>query len=99
MVVNAESSYRRNAALNGAHWLVGAAVTVTAAVIATLCAIVFAATMAVVVVIVGGAVGAWAAAARLRAPKLQRAKAGPVTLEARKVGHAWVAYGWDQSTR
>lgn len=97
MVLNADRIDRRNPAVTGAHWLVGAAVTLTAAVIATILAIVFAATMAVVVVIVGGALGAWAAVARLRAPKLQRAKAsGPMTLDARKVGHAWVAYGWDQ---
>lgn len=27
------------------------------------------------------------------------AEADPQVLEARKVGHAWVAYGWDQPTR
>ncbi len=89
---------RRNPALTGAHWLMGVAVTLTAAVVATLMAIVFAATMAVALVIVGGAIGAWAVAFRFkRGPRLQRATPQPVVLEARKVGHSWVAYGWDRS--
>ncbi len=87
---------RRNPAITGAHWLMGVAVTLSAAVVATVLAIVFAATMAVVTVIVGGALAAWAVAFRLRRPRLQPAPARPVVLEARKVGHRWVAYGWDQ---
>jgi hypothetical protein len=97
MVANPAYIGRRNPALTGAHWLMGAAVTLSAAVVATVLAIVFAATMAVVTVIVGGALAAWAVAFRLRRPQV--AVARPVTLEARKVGHAWVAYGWDQNGR
>lgn len=100
MVADPARLARRNPALTGAHWLMGAAVTLTAAVVATLLAIVFAATMALALVIVGGAIGAWAVAFRFkRGPRLQHAAAQPVVLEARKVGHAWVAYGWDRSAR
>ncbi len=90
---------RRNPALTGAHWLVGVAATLTAAVIATVLAIVFAATMAVITVVVGAVLAAWAVAHRLSHGPRVKAAAPPVTLEARKVGHAWVAYGWDQSAR
>jgi heme/copper-type cytochrome/quinol oxidase subunit 2 len=100
MVANPAYIGRRNPALTGAHWLMGAAVTLSAAVVATVLAIVFAATMAVITVIVGGALAAWAVAFRLRRrPTPQPAVARPVVLEARKVGHAWVAYGWDQSAQ
>jgi len=99
MVADPARLGRRNPALTGAHWLRAATVTVSAAVLATILAIVFAATMAVITVVVGAVLAAWAVAFRVgRAPKLQQA-AQPVTLEARKVGHAWVAYGWDRSAR
>jgi len=98
MVANPAYIGRRNPALSGAHWLVGAAVTLSAAVIATVLAIVFAATMALVTVVVGGVLATWAVAFRMRR-RPQVATARPVVLEARKVGHAWVAYGWDQGGR
>jgi Flp pilus assembly protein TadB len=87
---------RRNPALTGAHWLMGVAVTLSAAVVATVLAVVFAATLAVIAVVVGGALAVWAVAFRATRPKLQQAVARPPVLEARKVGHSWVAYGWDQ---
>ena len=31
-----------------------------------------------------------------RMGRRRTATAGPVVLDARKVGHAWVAYGWDE---
>jgi len=76
-----------------------AAATVSAAVLATVLAIVFAATLAVITVVVGGVLTAWAVAYRLGQGAKLQAQAPSVTLEARKVGHAWVAYGWDQSAR
>lgn len=87
----------RNPALTGAQWLAGAAVTLSAAFLAVVLAVVFAATIAVIAVVVGAALAVWAIGFRIsRRPALQKAAARPVTLEARKVGHAWVAYGWDQ---
>ncbi len=96
MVADPARYDRRNPALTGAHWLVGVAVPLSAAVVATGLAVVFAATLAVVAVVVGGALAAWAVAFRFSRPKLQPAVVRPPVLEARKVGHAWVAYGWDQ---
>ncbi len=99
MVANSARLERRNPAMSGAQWLMAAAATLSAAVLATVLAIVFAATMAVITVVVGAVLSAWAVAFRLgQGPKVQAAPQ-PVTLEARKVGHAWVAYGWDQSAR
>ncbi len=34
-----------------------------------------------------------------RMGRRRTATAGPVVLDARKVGHAWVAYGWDEPRR
>ncbi len=100
MVADPARLGRRNPALTGAHWLIGVSATLVAALVATMLAIVFAATMAVITVVVGGALAAWAVAHRLsHAPRMRPAAARPVTLEARKVGHAWVAYGWDQNAR
>jgi Flp pilus assembly protein TadB len=94
MVADSVHIDRRNPALSGAQWLVGAAATLCAAALATVLALVFAATMAVAAVIVGGALAAWAVAFRMRrATRLRSSTVGPVVLEARKVGHAWVAYG------
>ena len=96
MVAQPARLRHRNPALTGAHWLAGAAVTLSAALLATVFAVVFAATMAVISVILGAALAVWAIAFRVSRPRLQPAAARLVTLEARKVGHAWVAYGWDQ---
>ncbi len=87
-------------ALIGAQGVVAACVTLSAAVIAAALAVVFAATMAVVVVMTGAVLAVWALAFRLtRRRPVVRAARGPVTLEARKVGHAWITYGWDQAGR
>jgi len=86
-------------ALSSAHGLAAACATLSAAVVAAVLAVVFAATMAVIVVVAGAILAVWALAFRLtRRPAPSTAK-GPVTLEARKVGHAWVTYGWDQGGR
>ncbi len=97
MVADPARYDRSNPALGGAHWLIGAAVTLSAAVLATVLAVVFAATMAVVTVVVGGVLGAWAVAFRFSRQRPRRAVARPPVIEARKVGHAWVAYGWDEA--
>lgn len=90
---------RRHPALMGAHWLMAAAATLSAALLASILAVVFAATLAVIAVVVAVVLAVWAVAFRLNRRQRPRAAVGPVTLEARKVGHAWVAYGWDQGTR
>ena len=99
MVADPARYDRRNSravgpAVTGAQWLMGAAVTMSAAVVATILTVVFAATLAVAAVVMGGALAVWAVAVRFARPRLEPARA-PV-IEARKVGHAWVAYGWDQ---
>ncbi len=91
---------RRNPALGGVSWFIGAVLTVLAAASAVVLAVVFAATVAVVTVVAGGLLAAWAMMWKMRrVPQLQPAAAGPVILDARKVGHSWVAYGWDQAPR
>lgn len=99
MVAQSARLGHRNPALTGAQWLAGAAVTLSAAALAVVLAVVFAATVAVISVVLGAALAVWAIGVRVSRPRLQPAAARPVTLEARKVGHAWVAYGWDQSAR
>lgn len=100
MVADPSRFDRANPALSGFHWLVGGVVTVTAAMVATLLALVFAATVALGAVIVGGALAAWAVAFRVRkATRLRPASTRTMVIEARKVGHSWVAYGWDQTAR
>jgi predicted MFS family arabinose efflux permease len=73
-------------------WVTGAAATVAAVVLGSVLALVFAATLAFVLVLAAGFLALLAVAWRLRRP---RPVSGPV-IEARKVGHSWVAYGWDQ---
>lgn len=88
---------RRRSAFSGLSWFAGAVLTVAAASAAVVLAMVFAATLALVSVVAGGLLAAWAMVWKMRrAPVLQRAASGPVILDARKVGHSWVAYGWEQ---
>ena len=54
--------------------------------------LVFAATLAVAVVLAGALFALYALAVRA---KRGRREGGPVLIEARRVGHSWVAYGWD----
>ena len=89
---------RRNPAFSGVSWFVGAALTVLVAIGAVVLAVVFAATVALVTVVAGGLIAAWAMVWKIRrVPVLQRASTRPVILDARKVGHSWVAYGWDRA--
>jgi membrane protein implicated in regulation of membrane protease activity len=79
--------------------LSGALATIAALAIGSVLALVFAATLAVVAVLAVLLLALAALAWRFRQPALRR---GPQTggdapvIEAHKVGHSWVAYGWDQ---
>ena len=86
---------RRNAIQTAIAALTGALVTVAAGVLAAILAVVFAATMAVVMVLATGLLALSAAAWKLRRRPAMRG----AVIEARKVGHSWVAYGWDQAPR
>lgn len=98
MAVDADRPDRRHPILGGANWLVGGLVTVVAGVLATLLAVVFAATVALAAVLVSGALAVWAVAFRVqKATRFRPAATGAVVIEARKFGHGWVAYGWDQA--
>lgn len=65
----------------------GALATLAAVVLAAVLTLVFAATLAVVVVLSTALIGLYALTHR-------RTSRG-VLIEARRVGHSWVAYGWD----
>ena len=78
----------------GLGW-VAALASGAAVILATILTLVFAATLAVVVVLAGALFALYALAVRARRSRAQ----GPVLLEARRVGHSWVAYGWDRRTR
>ncbi len=79
-------------------WIVGGFAMIGAVVLGSVLALVFAATLAFVLLVAAAAVTFIAVAWRIRRlPAAQKGavEAGPV-IEARKVGHSWVAYGWDQ---
>ncbi len=81
-------------ARTGLGW-VAACATGAAAILAGILTLVFAATLAVAVVLAGALFALYALAVRARRSR----RDGPVLLEARRVGHSWVAYGWDQRSR
>ena len=76
----------------GLSWIAGSLATVAAVVLAAVLTLVFAATMAVILVLAAGFVGAWMLAHRAR----RAHQAQGALIEARKVGHSWVAYGLDR---
>jgi hypothetical protein len=80
----------REMAWRGLSWIGGALATVAAVVLAAVLTVVFAATMAVIFVLTSALVGLYAVTHRQRRG---------VLIEARKVGHSWVAYSWDQRPR
>ena len=88
-------SSRRSGGVAGAglRWIGGAVATVAAVTIAAVLTVVFAATLAVIFVLASALIGLCALALKTR--RRQQSQQG-VVLEARKVGHSWVAYGWDQ---
>ena len=88
---------RSNPAQAAVAWIVGGFAMIGAAVLGSVLALVFAATLALVLVVAAAVLTFMAVAWRIRRlPAGQMAQeAGPV-IEARKVGHSWIAYGWDQ---
>jgi len=84
---------RRGAARRGLHWLLGGIATVAAVTVAAILTVVFAATLAVAVVLTAALIGLYTLTHN------NRHKPQGVILEARRVGHSWVAYGWDQRPR
>jgi hypothetical protein len=77
------------------HWLGGflaAGVALTVGILLAVFATVAMATLAVV-----GMLFVFFTSVALRAQR--RAVVRPTVIEARKVGHAWVAYGWDRHGR
>jgi hypothetical protein len=77
----------------GLSWIAGLA-TGAAALVAAVLTLVFAATLAVAAVLAAVLFALYALALRSR-----RSARGPVVLEARRVGHSWVAYGWNRRAR
>ena len=86
---------RRGFALAGLNWIGGAIATAVAVTIAAVLTVVFAATLAVILVLTSALIAVCAAAMRAR----RQPQAQGVLIEARKVGHSWVAYGWDERRR
>jgi apolipoprotein N-acyltransferase len=84
---------RRGVAVAGLNWIGGALASVAAVALAAVLTIVFAATLAVVAVLSVGVVAFCALVFR------GRRRSRGVLLEARRIGHSWVAYGWDQRPR
>lgn len=80
--------------------LAGAITTAVAVVVGAILAVFAAAAVAVLAVV--GAVVVFLTGMVLRNRLRRRTRSGdddPQVLEARKVGHAWVAYGWDRPSR
>lgn len=79
----------------GLGWMTALASGV-AVILAGVLTLVFAATLAVAVVLAAALFALYALAVRA---KRSRRENGPVLIEARRIGHSWVAYGWDQRSR
>jgi hypothetical protein len=77
----------------GLSWIAALA-TGAAAVVAAVLTLVFAATLAVAALLAAVLFALYAVGLRSR-----RNARGPVVLEARRVGHSWVAYGWNKRAR
>lgn len=80
---------RSGGALSGLAGLAALVVTGLVLVIGTVLAVIFAATLALVMALATTLLGMTALVLRMRR------RPQPVQLEARRVGHTWVAYGWD----
>lgn len=77
--------------------LLGAVTAAVAMVIGAILAVIAAAAVAFLAVV--GSVLVFLTGLVLRSRRRTRATDESPILEARKVGHAWVAYGWDQPAR
>jgi Flp pilus assembly protein TadB len=75
--------------------LIATVATGAAVLVAAVLTLVFAATVAVAVVLAAALFALYAVAMRAR----RSPRPGAVLIEARRVGHSWVAYGWDQRSR
>jgi hypothetical protein len=85
-----------NGSLNGGlARFVGFATAVVALMVALALAVVFAATMAVAALVATVLIGLTALAMRAQRTVRVRSRT-PGVIEARKVGHTWVAYGWNE---
>ena len=81
----------------GLAWVGGALASVAAAVIGVFLVVVFAASLAVIVVMGAGLVVFALLAARARQALRKPPAQDPQIIEAHNIGgHSWVAYGWDQ---
>ena len=81
---------------NGLLRLLGYAVALVGAAVAGVLALFFAATVVVMAVSASGLIGFTALA--LRARRTARVRADGI-IEARRVGHTWVAYAWNEASR
>ncbi len=77
--------------------LASAMLALLAGAVGIVLTMVFAATLAVLTVLASVLLAL--ASLALRFGRRRAAGVGPVVMEARKVGHSWVAYGWDQPRR
>lgn len=89
---------RRSNGLSGLLATVGGVLATAAALTVGALLAVFAAA-AVAVIAVVASVLVFLTGLALRARRRVYAPAGSQVIEARKVGHAWVAYGWDRTAR
>jgi hypothetical protein len=76
----------------------GALAALAALVVGSVLALFFAATVVVMAVIASALVGLSLLVMRSRRPAKVRAGV-PGVIEARRVGHTWVAYGWNEPRR
>lgn len=90
------SPMRASAAQTAIAWVMGGFATIGVVVLGSVLALVFAATLAFVLVVAAAVLVFLAVAWRVRRPRAIGAPVGGSVIEARKVGHSWVAYGWDQ---
>lgn len=90
-----QAPVRRLPLTRSVAWLAGLLATTAAVTMGAVLAVVAAAAIAVIGLV--GAMLVCLAGLALRARRTVEARQ-PV-LEARRVGHAWVAYGWDRSVR
>lgn len=67
-----------------------------AVIVGAVLALIFAASLVVIAVVASVLIAFAGLALRARRTAAVRARGGPQYLEARKVGHSWVAYGWDR---
>jgi hypothetical protein len=87
----ARNSQQRSLARAGLGSIAAALGTAAAVVLAAVLTLIFAATLAVAIVLSAALISVYAVTHRRRPQG--------VLIEARRVGHSWVAYGWDQRPR